>query len=75
MVKPDETKVKNYQETIQKKLAECTTDEEREAYKQYCIAECRKWDLDVNYHKAVENVFGYSHIWKRTSAVIEDVPF
>lgn len=73
MVKPDETKVKNYQETIQKKLAECTTDEEREAYKQYCISECRNWDLDVNYHKAVENVFGYKHI--RTVEPIEDVPF
>lgn len=74
MVKPDETKVKNYQENIQKKLAECTTDEEKEAYKQYCIAECRKWDLDVNYHKAVENVFGYIHIWKGTPVVV-DVPF
>lgn len=74
MVKPDETKVKEYEKQIRSKLSELQSDEEKEAYKQYCIAECRNWDLDVNYHKAVENVFGYSHIWKGHPKV-EDVPF
>ena len=74
MLQPDKTKVKNYEKQIRYKLRECKDEEEREAYKQYCIAECRKWDLDVNYHKAVQNVFGYTHIWKGTPIVV-DVPF
>ena len=57
MVKPDEIKVKNYEEQIHSKLKECENEEERQAYKDYCISECLNWDLDVNYHKAVENVF------------------
>lgn len=76
MVKPDETKVKNYEEQIHSKLKECENEEERQAYKDYCISECRNWDLDVNYHKAVENVFGYKYKLENIPEDIpEDVPF
>ena len=73
MVKPDETKVKNYEKQIRSKLQECENEEERQAYKDYCISECHNWNLDVNYHKAVENVFGYKYIEEKE--VPEDVPF
>lgn len=72
MVKPDEIKVKNYEEQIHSKLKECENEEERQAYKDYCISECHNWDLDVNYHKAVENVFGYKY---KSENIPEDVPF
>lgn len=73
MVKSDEIKVKEYENQIRSKLNELKSDEEKEAYKQYCIAECSKWDLDVNYHKSVENVFGYKYF--NVENVSDDVPF
>ena len=73
MVKPDEAKVKEYEKQIRSKLSGLQFDEEKSAYEEYCIAECRKWDLDVNYHKAVENVFGHKYI--EVKEVPEDVPF
>ena len=59
MVQPDKTKVKNYEKQIRSKLDECKDGEERQAYKNYCISECQNWNLDINYHEAVKNVFGY----------------
>jgi len=73
MVKPDKTKVKEYENQIRSKLNKLQSEEEKSAYKEYCIAECRKWDLDVNYHKAVENVFDYKYF--KVENVPEDVPF
>lgn len=76
MVKPDKIKVKNYEKQIHSKLKECENEEERQAYKDYCISECRNWDLDVNYHKAVENVFGYKYkLEDMPENMPEDVPF
>ena len=67
MVKPDEIKVKNYEKQIHSKLKECENEEERQAY---------NWDLDVNYHKAVENVFGYKYkLENMPENIPEDVPF
>lgn len=73
MVKPDEIKVKEYEKQIRYKLNKLQLDEEKSAYKEYCIAECSKWDLDVNYHKAVENVFDYKYY--EVENVFDDVPF
>ena len=73
MVKPDKTKVKEYENQIRSKLNKLQSEEEKSAYNEYCIAECRKWDLDVNYHKAVENVFDYKYF--KVENVPEDVPF
>lgn len=74
MVKPNKTKVKEYENQIRSKLNELQTDEEKSAYEDYCYEECRKWDLDVNYHKAFENVFGYSFV--ETKEVLpEGIPF
>lgn len=73
MVKPDEIKVKEYEKQIRSKLNKLQLDEEKSAYKEYCIAECSKWDLDVNYHKAVENVFDYKYY--EVENVFDDVPF
>ena len=73
MVEPNETKVKEYENQIRSKLNELQFDEEKSAYEEYCYEECHKWDLDVNYHKAVENVFGHKYI--EVKEVPEDVPF
>lgn len=73
MVKPNEIKVKEYEKQIRSKLNKLKSDEEKSAYKEYCIAECHKWDLDVNYHKAVENVFDYKYY--EVENVFDDVPF
>lgn len=73
MVKPDEIKVKEYEKQIRSKLNKLQSEKEKSAYKEYCIAECSKWDLDVNYHKAVENVFDYKYY--EVENVFDDVPF
>lgn len=73
MVKPNKTKVKEYENQIRSKLNKLQSEEEKSAYKEYCIAECSKWDLDVNYHKAVENVFDYKYF--NVENVSDDVPF
>lgn len=73
MVEVNQEKIDKYVSDMRTKLDSLKTDEERTAYKDYCYNECKKWDLDVNYHKAYEVVFGEKFFV--TPVESEDVPF